>query len=263
MKINLKTLFSNSIKLTGIIIFIILLFTTYEAFAQAPSSVPIPSIKLGIEKAEKPEDVALSVQILLFMTVLTLAPTILIMLTSFTRIIVVLSFTRNALATQQAPPNQVLIGLALFLTLFVMGPVLKDINEVAVKPYMDKEIGFHEALAKGSGPIRDFMFKQTRDEDLAVFIEAANLSRPANLDDIPTDILIPAFIISELRTAFEIGFLIYIPFLLIDVVVATTLMTMGMMMVPPMMISLPLKLLLFIMVDGWNLIVRAIVLSFN
>ena len=252
------------LKFTCIFLFVIFLFIFFlninDALAQ--KSIPIPSIKLGVEKSDDPEDVALSVQILLFMTVLTLAPTILIMLTSFTRIIVVLSFTRNALATQQAPPNQVLVGLALFLTLFIMGPVLKDINELAVTPYMEKEITFQEALDRGSGPIRDFMFKQTRDEDLAVFIEAADLSRPDTLDDIPTDILIPAFIISELRTAFEIGFLIYIPFLLIDVVVATTLMTMGMMMVPPMMISLPLKLLLFIMVDGWNLIIRAIVLSF-
>ncbi|MEQ8187012.1 MAG: flagellar type III secretion system pore protein FliP [Candidatus Eremiobacterota bacterium] len=241
-------------------IFLILFIFVDNSFA---ASVPLPSIKIGIEKSDRPEDVSLSLQILIFMTVISLAPTILIMLTSFTRTVVVLSFTRNALGTQQTPSNQLIIGLSLFLTLFIMGPVFKKVNDVAVKPYMDKKISFQSAISKGSEPLREFMFKQTREEDLAVFIEAARLPRPDKLGDIPTDVLIPSFIISELRTAFQIGFLIYIPFLLIDVVVATTLMGMGMMMVPPMMISLPLKLMLFIMVDGWNLIVRAIVLSFN
>jgi flagellar biosynthesis protein FliP len=258
---NLK----REIVLKCLILFLFLLsfifFTVHKS--NAATTIPLPSIKVGIEKSDKPEDISLSLQILLFMTVLSLAPTILIMLTSFTRTVVVLSFTRNALGTQQTPSNQIIIGLSLFLTIFIMGPVFKKVNDVAVTPYMDKKISFQEAISKGSMPLRDFMFKQTRDEDLAVFIEAAHLPRPNKLNDIPTEILIPSFIISELRTAFEIGFLIYIPFLLIDVVVATTLMGMGMMMVPPMMISLPLKLMLFIMVDGWNLIVRAIVLSFN
>lgn len=231
--------------------------------AASGTTIAVPKINFGLEKSDKPEDIALSLQILIFLTVLSLAPTILIMLTSFTRIVVILSFTRTALATQQAPPNQVIIGLSLFLTLFIMGPVFTEINKDSIQPFMNKEITFQVALDKAVVPLREFMFRQTRDEDLAVFLEAANLPRPNTLDDIPTDILIPSFIISELRIAFEIGFLIFIPFLLIDVVVATTLMTMGMMMVPPMMISLPLKLLLFIMVDGWNLIIRAIVLSFN
>jgi flagellar biosynthetic protein FliP len=253
---------TSHVSLFTIFIFL-LLFVFLTVDSSFSASVPLPSIKIGIEKSDRPEDVSLSLQILLFMTVLSLAPTVLIMLTSFTRTVVVLSFTRNALGTQQTPSNQLIIGLALFLTLFIMGPVFKKVNDVAVKPYMDKKISFQSALSKGSEPLREFMFKQTREEDLAVFIEAARLPRPARLTDIPTDVLIPSFIISELRTAFQIGFLIYIPFLLIDVVVATTLMGMGMMMVPPMMISLPLKLMLFIMVDGWNLIVRAIVLSFN
>jgi len=250
------------------LIFIIIL-NTGIALAASPQntssgqSINAPGITITLGKPQKAEDISLSLQLLIFMTILTIAPTLLIMLTSFTRIVIVLSFTRNALATQQAPPNQVLIGLSLFLTIFIMGPVFREVNEKGIKPYMDKKITFQEAVKEGSIPIRKFMFKQTREEDLAVFVDASHMKRPKTLDDIPTDVLIPSFIISELRTAFQIGFLIFIPFLLVDVVVSTTLMAMGMMMLPPMMISLPLKLLLFIMVDGWNLIVRAIVLSFK
>ena len=225
--------------------------------------VPVPNINVGVEAANNPKDVALSLQILLTLTVLSLAPSILIMMTSFTRIIVVLSFLRGALATQQMPPNQVLVGLALFLTFFTMSPYLEQVNKQAFQPYIAGTITQEEALDSALKPMREFMFKQTRENDLALFVNLSEASRPNSQDDIPISTLIPAFIISELKTAFQIGFLIYIPFIVIDMVVASTLMSMGMMMVPPVMISLPFKLLLFILVDGWHLIVRSLVISFN
>ena len=225
--------------------------------------LPIPKIGLDIETAESPQDVALSMQILFILTIISLAPSILIMLTSFTRIIIVLSFTRNALGTQQMPPNQVLIGLALFLTFFIMSPVITEINENAFTPFTNGEITQEAAIEKAAEPIRNFMFKYTREKDLALFLNLSQVKQPLAMIDIPTSALIPAFIISELKTAFEIGFFLYIPFLMIDMIVSSTLMSMGMMMLPPIMISMPFKILLFVLVDGWNLIVRSLIMGFN
>lgn len=225
--------------------------------------IPIPNINIGVENANNPKDVALSLQILLALTVLTLAPSILVMMTSFTRIIVVLSFLRSAMGTQQMPPNQVLVGLALFLTFFTMSPYIEQINKNALQPYMTGDITQETAMAESIKPMREFMFKQTRENDLALFVNLSELPRPNSPEDVPTFTLIPAFIISELKTAFQIGFLIYIPFIVIDMVVASTLMSMGMMMVPPVMISLPFKVLLFILVDGWHLLIRSLITSFN
>ncbi len=236
------------------------LVLTGVAFAQ---QIPVPRIEIGVGDANNPADVSTGLQILFILTLLTLAPSILIMMTSFTRIIIVLSLTRSALGTQQMPPNQVLIGLALFLTFFVMSPVLTDMNEQALQPYLKGEITFEQGLSKAEQPLREFLFKQTRKRDLALFVDIAGMKTPVAKDDVPTWVLIPAFIISELKTAFQMGFVIYIPFLIIDMVVASTLMSMGMLMLPPIIISLPFKLLLFILVDGWHLITRSMVLSFN
>lgn len=230
---------------------------------QAAPLIPIPNVNIGVEAANNPKDVALSLQVLLTLTVLSLAPSILIMMTSFTRIIVVLSFLRSALATQQMPPNQVLIGLALFLTFYTMSPYMEQVNKNALQPYLANSITQEAAITEAMKPMREFMFKQTRENDLALFVNLSEIPRPNSPEDVPTTTLIPAFIISELKTAFQIGFLIYIPFIVIDMVVASTLMSMGMMMVPPVMISLPFKILLFILVDGWHLIIRSLVTSFN
>jgi len=225
--------------------------------------VPFPSINIGMGAAGNPQEVAVSLQILFALTVLTLAPSILILMTSFTRIIVVLSFLRSALATQQMPPNQVLIGLALFLTFFTMSPYIDQVNKNALQPYFSGSISQETAMTEAMKPMREFMFKQTRENDLALFVNLSEGPRPNSPDEVPSTVLIPAFVISELKTAFQIGFLIYIPFIVIDMVVASTLMSMGMMMVPPVMISLPFKVLLFILVDGWHLIVRSLLASFN
>jgi flagellar biosynthesis protein FliP len=225
-------------------------------------NVPVPKIS-GVQAASTPQDVALSLQLVLGLTVLTLAPAILIMLTSFTRTIVVLSLLRNAIGLQQMPPNQVLLGLALFLTFFVMAPVLQQVNDNALQPFVNGQISQEEAFDTGMKPVREFMFKQVREKDLALFVHLAKIDQPQTPDDVPTYVLVPAFIISELKTAFQMGFFIFIPFLIIDMVVASTLISMGMIMLPPVLISLPFKLLLFIMVDGWYLIVRSLVTSFN
>ncbi|MBC7342901.1 MAG: flagellar type III secretion system pore protein FliP [Clostridia bacterium] len=222
----------------------------------------IPGIDLRINTSNEPQSVATTLNIILLLTVLSLAPAFLVMLTSFTRIVVVLGFVRNALATQQIPPNQVLIGLALFLTFFTMMPTFQQVYSQAIQPYIANQITQEEAIARGEAPLRQFMFKQTREKDLALFVNMAKMPRPRNQDDIPMSVLIPAFAISELKTAFQMGFLIYIPFLIIDLVVASTLMSMGMFMVPPIMISLPFKILLFVMVDGWYLIVKSLMQSF-
>ena len=204
-----------------------------------------------------------SLQLLLLMTVLSLAPAILMLMTSFTRIIIVLSFVRNALGTQQLPPNQVMVGLALFLTFFVMLPTWNQINTNAVQPYMENQITQTEALAKAEEPLRNFMFRQTREKDLELFVGLSKMERPKTYRDVPTHVLIPAFVISELKTAFQMGFAIFIPFIVIDMIVSSTLMSIGMMMLPPMMISLPFKLLLFVLVDGWHLVVESLVTSFK
>ena len=221
--------------------------------------VAIPGINFG---TESPQDVSVTLQLLLLLTILSLAPGILIMLTSFTRIIIVLSFVRTGLGTQSMPPNQVLVGLALFLTFFIMSPIFMDVNETAVQPYLAGDITQEEAFDTAVVPIKEFMSKHTREKDLALFFKYSNLEKPETLDDIPLTALIPAFAISELKTAFQIGFVIFIPFLIIDMVVASTLMAMGMMMLPPVMISLPFKILLFVLVDGWYLIIESLLVSF-
>lgn len=231
-------------------------------FSEA-ATLPLPSLEINFGEAESPNDVATSLQILLLLTVLSLAPAILIMLTSFTRIVIVLGFLRRAIATQTTPPNQVIVGLALFLTLFTMRTVLTDINDQALQPYLNQEINQVQAFSNAMEPIREFMFRQTREKDLLMFMEIANEGPYTALEEVSNTVLIPAFIISEMKTAFQIGFVLFIPFIVLDMVIASTLLSMGMMMLPPAMISLPFKLLLFIMVDGWNLIIRSLVTSFR
>ena len=209
-----------------------------------------------------PENVSTSVKLVLMLTVLSLAPSILIMLTSFTRIVIVLSFVRTALATQQMPPNQVLIGLALFLSFFIMAPTFQQVNEEALTPLFNEEINLEEAYERASVPFKEFMSAYTRPKDLALFLDYAKAERPESIEDIPLTALVPAFAISEIKTAFQIGFMIFIPFLVIDMVVASVLMSMGMMMLPPVMISLPFKILLFVLVDGWYLVVKSLLESF-
>lgn len=213
---------------------------------------------------KEPGDISIALQIIFVLTILSLAPSILIMLTSFTRILIVFSFVRNGMGVQQVPPNQVLIGLALFMTIFIMTPVWSEINNQALTPYLNSEIDAREALEKAQIPLRNFMFRQTREKDLALFVHHANLTSDIEtIDDVPTYVLIPAFIISELKTAFQMGFIIFLPFLVIDLIVSSTLMSMGMLMLPPVMISLPFKILLFVMVDGWNIVVNSLLTSFR
>jgi flagellar biosynthetic protein FliP len=241
----------------------VFLFGWLLAGAQGVVAQNLPGVTIQIGGNNSPDNLAITIQIILLITLLTLAPALLILLTSFTRIVIVLSFLRHALSTQQIPPNQVIIGLSLFLTFFIMSPVFEEINRDAVKPYLAKEISQREALEKAMPPLRGFMFKQTREKDIALFMRAARLPAPANETNIPTRVLIPAFIISELRTAFEMGFMLFVPFLIIDMVVASVLMSMGMLMLPPIMISLPFKILLFVLVDGWNLLVQSLIMSFR
>lgn len=219
----------------------------------------LPGIDLQVRNTDNPNQVVDTIKLLTILTVLSLAPAILIMMTSFTRIIIVLSFVRNALGTQQIPPNQVLIGLALFLTFFTMSPVYQEINKDAVTPYLAGHMGQTEAMNKAASPLRDFMLKQTREKDLSLFIDISKTDKPKTKEDVSLSVLIPAFTISELKTAFQMGFYIFLPFLVIDIVVASTLMSMGMFMVSPVMISLPFKILLFVMTDGWFLIVKSLV----
>ncbi|MDE3838530.1 flagellar biosynthetic protein FliP [Bacillus methanolicus] len=209
-----------------------------------------------------PENVSVSVKLLLLLTVLSLAPSILILMTCFTRIVIVLSFVRTALATQQMPPTQVLIGLSLFLTFFVMAPTFQEVNDEALTPLFNNEITLEEAYDRASVPFKEFMSAHTRQKDLALFLDYSKAERPKSVQDIPLTTLVPAFAISEIKTAFQIGFMIFIPFLVIDMVVSSVLMSMGMMMLPPVMISLPFKILLFIMVDGWYLVVKSLLQSY-
>ncbi|WP_093047715.1 flagellar type III secretion system pore protein FliP [Salipaludibacillus aurantiacus] len=221
--------------------------------------IEIPALDIF---SEDPANLTATVQLLILLTVLSLAPAILILMTSFTRIVIVLSFVRSGLATQQMPPNQVLIGLALFLTFFIMAPVFSDVNDNALQPLFDGELTQEEAFEEAAAPMKAFMAEHTREKDLALFMGYAGQERPESLDDIPLTSLVPAFAISELKTAFQIGFMIFVPFLVIDMVVASVLMSMGMMMLPPVMIALPFKVLLFVMVDGWHLVVRSLLFSF-
>ena len=231
------------------------------ALAQEPGIV-IPRIGVELGRAETPQQVSTTLQLLFLLTVLSLAPAILVMVTSFTRIIVVLGLLRQALGTQQMPPNQVLVGLALFLTFFVMAPTYTDVNRTALQPYIKKQISHEEAFRRGVDPVREFMLKQTREKDLGLFVHLSKISPPRGPQDVPTHVLIPAFMISELKTAFQIGFVIFIPFLIIDMVIASALMSMGMLMLPPIFISLPFKIILFVLADGWYLVVGSLVKSF-
>lgn len=250
-------------KLVISIVVMMLIFSS-GSFAQQTQSLsfPIPKINVDVGKSQNGKDVAVTLQILLLMTILALAPSIIIMTTSYLRIIIVFHFLKSALGTQQMPPGQLLAGVALFITFFVMAPTWNKVNQDALKPLLDEKISVEEAYNKGIEPIRDFMFKHVRDEDLELFVSMANMTRPNNRNELPTYIVVPAFVLSELRTGFIIGFFLFIPFIMVDLIISSILMSMGMMMLPPMLISLPFKILLFILVDGWNLIVGSVVRSF-
>jgi len=231
--------------------------------AEAGQSLVLPKISVTFQEAKGPKEVVPAIQLTILLTILTLAPAFLVLLTAFTRIVIVLALLRQAMGTPQIPPNQVLIGLSLFLTFFVMAPVFTEVNQKALQPYLERKIPQEEALKQAIGPIRQFMFRQTREKDLALMVQLAHLPRPRDFSQIPTSTLIPAFVLSELRTAFQIGFVLFIPFLIIDLVVTSILLSMGMMFLPPAMISLPLKILLFVMADGWTLVVRSLVMGFK
>ncbi|MDF2651377.1 MAG: flagellar biosynthesis protein FliP [Paenibacillus sp.] len=243
--------------------FFFLLLVWVMAPTSAYASDPIPGISLDIGNAEGTAGASNTITLILIITILSIAPSILIMMTSFTRIVIVLGFVRTALGTQQMPPNQVLIGIALFLTLFIMSPTLGEINKTAFQPYMKGELTQTAALEAGALPLKKFMIAQTREKDLMLFLNYAKAEKPTGVADTPLTALIPAYAISELKSAFQMGFMIFIPFLVIDMIVASTLMSMGMMMLPPIMISLPFKILLFVLVDGWYLVVKSLLLSFN
>lgn len=235
-------------------------FFLWTASAAAQEAA-LPALRFGLDRAGGPQDVALTLQIVFLLTVLTLAPAILILLTSFTRIIVVLSFLRNALGTQAMPPNQVLVGLSLFLTFFVMTPTWTAVYGGALRPYMDGQIPQESALERARGPVQAFLLTHAREKDIALFVRLAKTPPPKTPAEVPFSVLVPAFVISELRAAFTIGFLLYIPFIVIDMVVASILMSMGMFMLPPMMVSLPFKLVFFVLIDGWNLVVGSLAQS--
>jgi flagellar biosynthetic protein FliP len=261
----MKHMFKNIRKnIILIVILIGVIFSNTENCFSETATVSTPFFSFGIskDKADESSELNIALQIFLLITVLSLAPSILVMLTSFTRIVIVLSLLRQAIGTQQLPPNQIIIGLSLFLTFFVMSPVWNKVNSEAVQPFFEKKINQEQALEKALEPIRKFMIKQTREKDLALFVDISDIKRPKNVDDIPTSVLIPSFIISELKSAFQIGFLLYVPFLVIDMIVASVLLSMGMMMLPPVMVSLPFKLVLFVLADGWYLIVGSLVKSF-
>ena len=232
-----------------------------EAAEAAEAAKDALNMNINIGNLSEPKQVAGTIKILLIMTSFTLLPGLLMVMTSFTRIIIVLSFARKALSFQQMPPNQILIGLALLITFFVMAPVFNQINEEAIQPYMDEEIAQGEAFDKGMGTLKTFMAKQTREKDIALFYNIAKIDRPNSLDDVPANILLPAFVLSELKTAFQMGFVVYLPFVVIDMVVASVLTSMGMFMLPPMMISVPFKVVLFVLVDGWHLVIQSLVSS--
>jgi len=242
-------------------ILLLFIFTDSNLFAQQSQTVPLPNLGINLGTSDKPEDLAVTLQLLLLLTILSLAPSILIMTTSYLRIIIVFHFLKTALGTQQMPPNQLLAGVALFITFFIMTPTWNEFNKNALQPYLDKEINIDEAYDKGIEPLRDFMLKNTRPEELKFFLELANMERPNSHADLPIHVLIPSFVLSELRAGFIIGFFLFIPFVMVDMIVSSILMSMGMMMLPPMMISMPFKILLFVLVDGWNLVVGSVVRS--
>ena len=240
---------------------LLFIFNDSNLFAQQSQTVPLPNLGINLGTSDNPEDLAVTLQLLLLLTILSLAPSILIMTTSYLRIIIVFHFLKTALGTQQMPPNQLLAGVALFITFFIMTPTWNEFNENALQPYLDKEINIDEAYDKGIEPLRDFMLKNTRPEELKFFLELANMDRPHSHADLPIQVLIPSFVLSELRAGFIIGFFLFIPFVMVDMIVSSILMSMGMMMLPPMMISMPFKILLFVLVDGWSLVIGSVVRS--
>ncbi len=235
---------------------------TAASCVAADGSSTVPNIGIGPQAGEDPSGAATGVQLLLLLTVLSIAPALLMMVTSFTRIIIVLSLVRNAVGVPQLPPNQVLLGIAFLLTVFVMSPVWKQVNEQALQPYLAGEKSQSEALREAEAPVRKFMLAQTRESDLELFVSLSSEERPQTVDDVPTYVVIPSFIVSELKTAFLMGFIIFVPFLVIDIIVSSALLSMGMMMLPPVVVSLPFKILLFVLVDGWGLIIGSLVSSF-
>ncbi len=249
----------------GALVFLVVigLLAVPQQSSRGQERIPIPRISVTVDEAQEPRDVALSLEILLLLTVLSLAPAIIISVTSFTRIAIVFSFIRRALTLQQEPPNQVMLGLAIFLTIFIMAPTIAQVNDQALQPYFNEEINAQEMFQRGVQPIREFMFRQTREKDIALFIRLGSVARPANQSEVPTWVLVPAFMISEITTAFKIGILLFIPFIVIDLVVASVLMSMGIIFLPPVFISLPFKIILFVLVDGWHLLTYQVVSSFR
>lgn len=241
----------------------VLFFLLFFIFTLNAESVQIPTVNLSLQAPNEPKELVNTLNVVIALTLLALAPSLVLVMTSFARLLIVFSFLRMAMGTQQSPPTQLLVSLAMILTIFIMEPVGVEAYDKAIKPYIDKEIGYEEAFEKATLPFKKFMLKNTREKDLALFYRIRNLENPKTIEDVPLTIVIPAFMISEMKTAFEIGFLLYLPFLVIDMVIASVLMSMGMMMLPPVMISLPFKLLIFVLVDGWNLIVGNLVASFK
>lgn len=227
------------------------------------SGQSLPKVSIGIDQAKSPQEASVTLQIVFLMTVLAVAPGIMVMMTPFTRIVVVMGFLKRALGAQTVPPNQIVVGLSLLLTWYVMQPQINQINDTALQPYLAQQIGYKEGLARAMKPMRSFMLRQCGENELSVMVRVSKTPRPATVEDIPSAVLIPAFVLSELKTSFIIGFLIYLPFLVIDMVVASVLMSLGMMMLPPVMVSLPLKLILFVLVDGWTLVTQGLVSSFR
>ncbi|EAK5889496.1 TPA: flagellar type III secretion system pore protein FliP [Campylobacter lari] len=240
----------------------VLLALFLSSLALLGAEATIPTVNLSLSAPNNPQQLVTTLNIVIVLTILALAPTIVFVMTSFLRLVVVFSFLRTALGTQTMPPNTILVTLALILTFFIMEPVATKSYNEGIKPYIAEQIGYEEAFTKGVKPFKDFMLKNTREKDLALFYRIRNLENPKTIDDVPLTVLVPAFMISELKTAFEIGFLLFLPFLVIDMVVSSVLMAMGMMMLPPVMISMPFKLLIFVLVDGWNLLIQNLVKSF-
>ena len=256
----------KNIRFTIIVCFLCMagsaIIATASAYAAPAFSLPNISLTMSGGTTE-PEKVSSLIQVVILLTILSMAPALLLMVTSFTRIVIVLSLLRHALGTQTMPPNQIIVGLSLFLTFFIMSPVINRVNDEALKPYYEEQISGEQAFEKATIPIKNFMLKQVREKDLALFVKIAQEKQPEKPEDVSLTTLIPAFAISELKTAFQIGFMIYLPFLVLDMVIASVLLSMGMMMLPPIMVSLPFKLLLFVLVDGWYLIVGSLVQSFH
>ncbi len=240
---------------------ILLLITTLSAFAFGAQSVTIPTVNFSLAAPDTPQQLVSSLNVLVILTLLFLAPSMVLVMTTFTRFVIVFGFLRQALGTQQVPPTQILVMLAMILTFFVMEPVGTKAYDQGIKPYIAKQIGYEEAFTKTALPFKNFMIRNTREKDLALFLRIRKMPNPKNVAAVPLSIVIPAFIISELKTAFEIGFLLFLPFLVIDMVVASILMSMGMMMLPPVMISLPFKILVFVLIDGWNLLIGNLIAS--